>query len=286
MATMGVLLGLSSGAAWGTADFMGGLLSRRLPTMTVAFWSQVAGAVALVPLTLAMGGSPDREAIAQGVVAGVFSGTGLLIFYRALALGTMSLVAPLSACGSLLPVGWALVTGAAPETEALLGIASAVAGIVLVSRSTGGHGDAHAEATRRSLWAALAAACCFGLFFVLLAEGADGSGGTQLWVVDGARIGSLSLFLLAMLARRAPVAAPTRGLVPAVVVTGLLDTGANALFTYGTTHGNVGVVSVLGSLFPVVTVLLALLLLAERLSRPQAAGVGLALLGVALIAVA
>jgi drug/metabolite transporter (DMT)-like permease len=214
------------------------------------------------------------------MAAGVFGGSGLYFFYRGLAIGPMSIVAPIAACGAIVPVVVALAQGHAPGILAAVGIAAALSGIVLVSLPSG-EGDEKGS-PRAALPVAVGAAISFGLFFVFLDAGAA-AGGPALWVVAGARIGSLALLSLVALRARQPLPLPSHRIGPVAVV-GLIDTTANVLFTYAAASGNLGVVSVLGSLYPVATVLLARSVLAERLNRPQTAGVAVALTGVALMA--
>ena len=130
----GVPLGLSSGLCWGAADFFGGIQSRRLPALTVAFWSQLAGALALAIALAIEGVRPAATGIAWGLAAGVGSGCALVLFYRSLAEGTMSIVAPISACGAIVPVAAALLTGNQPGILAALGVLATIAGVILVSR--------------------------------------------------------------------------------------------------------------------------------------------------------
>ena len=130
----GVPLGLSSGLCWGAADFFGGIQSRRLPALTVAFWSQLAGALALAIALAIEGVRPAATGIAWGLAAGVGSGCALVLFYRSLAEGTMSMVAPISACGAIVPVAAALLTGNQPGILAALGVLATIAGVILVSR--------------------------------------------------------------------------------------------------------------------------------------------------------
>jgi drug/metabolite transporter (DMT)-like permease len=276
-----LLLGLGSGLCWGAADFVGGLQARRLPALAVAFWSQVAGAAALT-LALAFAGEPASAAVVGwGIVAGVFGGGGLLFLYRGLAIGPMSIVAPIAACGAAVPVAAAFLLGQPPSPVAIGGIAAAMLGIVLVS-TPAGVADADSGRATAALGVALGAALCFGLFFIFLDRGAA-AGGPALWVVGGARIGSLATIGLMAFAGRRRLPWPGRR-SPVVAAVGLVDTTANVLFAYAASLGNLGVVAVLGSLYPVATVLLARLVLAERLNRPQGAGVAVALTGVALIA--
>jgi len=297
---LGVPLGLSSGLCWGAADFFGGMQSRRLPALTVAFWSQAAGALALAVAlaALAVGGSrPVATGVAWGVAGGVGSGLALALFYRGLAEGTMSVVAPVSACGAVVPVAVALLTGDRPDALAGVGVVAAVTGVVLVSRTRppsrgeqpprGGPGR-----SGRVLAMALGSAVGFGLFYVFVdagtasAAGTTGSRSSPLWVIAGARASSLvMLSMIALVGRRSALRWPGRRIGPVALV-GIGDTGANLLFAYAATTGSLAVVGVLGSLYPVATVVLARWLLGERLSGGQNAGVVLALTGVGLLAAA
>ena len=298
---LGVPLGLGSGLCWGAADFFGGVQSRHLPALTVAFWSQAAGALALA-VTLAVAGTPFAGAgFAWGLAAGVGAGCALMLFYRGLAEGTMSVVAPVSACGAVVPVAAALLTGQRPGALAVLGVLAAITGIVLVSRPRptpasanpgasanrgAGANPGDRRGSRRVLGMALAAALGFGLFYVFVDAGTTASGGAPLWVITGARASSLvMLSMIALVARRSALRWPGRRIGPVALV-GIGDTGANLLFAYAAIGGNLAVVGVLGSLYPVATVVLARWLLGERLSGGQNAGVVLALTGVGLLAAA
>ena len=298
---LGIPLGLSSGLCWGAADFFGGIQSRRLPALTVAFWSQLAGALGLAvalgievagPAGSGFGSSLD-PGVAWGLAAGVGSGCALVLFYRGLAEGTMSVVAPISACGAVVPVAAAVLTGDQPGALAALGILAAITGVVLVSRprpdppSTG----TPVRSGRRVVAMALGSALGFGLFYVFVdagtaAAGTSGSQSSPLWVIAGARTSSLAILsTIALFSRRPALRWPGRR-IGAVTLVGIGDTGANLLFAYAATSGNLAVVGVLGSLYPVATVILARWLLGERLSGGQNAGVVLALTGVGLLAAA
>jgi uncharacterized membrane protein len=291
---LGVPLGLGSGLAWGAADFFGGIQSRRLPALTVAFWSQAAGALGLA-IALALGGTrPPLTGIAWGLAAGVGSGVALVLFYRSLAEGTMSVVAPISACGAVVPVAAAVLTGDEPGALAGLGVVAAIAGVVLVSRprpapeppSAPGRPAGNPGRSRRVLLMALGSALGFGLFYVFVDAGTTGSRGEPLWVIAGARASSLvMLSTIALIGRGSALRWPGRRIGPVALV-GIADTGANLLFAYAAASGNLAVVGVLGSLYPVATVILARWLLGERLSGGQNAGVALALAGVGLLAAA
>ena len=213
-----------------------------------------------------------------GYLAGIGGGAGLAAFYRALSLGTMSVVSPLVACGAVVPFAIAIATGERPSALALGGAAAALGGAVLASVE-----ERRSESPDRSraVLLAFAAAVALGLFVYFLGLGSRE--GDALSTLFGARVGSLSFLVAAALATRAPFAIG-RSSVAAVVAVGLADVTANALFAFASGHGLLALVAVLGSLYPIVTVLLAHLVLGERLTRPQRVGIGVALAGVAAIA--
>jgi drug/metabolite transporter (DMT)-like permease len=255
----------------------------------------VAGALALAVALAVEGTPPATTGFAWGLAAGVGSGCALVLFYRGLAEGTMSVVAPVSACGAIVPVAAALLTGDQPGALAGLGVLAAITGVVLVSRTSGstprtpgGTGGSPGGQGRagRVLAMALGSALGFGLFYVFVAAGTTGSRGAPLWVIAGARTSSLvMLSTIALVGGGSALRWPGRRIGPVALV-GIGDTGANLLFAYAATAGNLAVVGVLGSLYPVATVVLARWLLGERLTGGQNAGVVLALTGVGLLAAA
>ena len=279
MGALALVLALGSSIVWGAADFSGGSLTKRLPTFTVTGLSQAAGFVALV-VAISVHGSVDGKSLALGLLAGVGGGAGLAAFYRALSLGTMSVVSPIAACGAVVPFAVSLATGERPSSIALAGAAAALAGAVLASveeRRSASRERGHA------VLLAVVAAGALGLFVYFLGLGSRE--GDALSALFGARIGSLGLLLAAALAARAPLRVPRSSLV-AVAAVGLADVSANALFAFASGHGLLAIVSVLGSLYPIVTVVLAHALLGERLTGAQRLGVVVALGGVAAIAAA
>lgn len=204
---------------------------------------------------------------------------GIAAFYRALATGTISIVSPVSACGALVPVVLALAQGERPGTLALAGSAIALCGAVLASvhEYAGDH-----PAARSSVLLAATAALGIGGFLYFIGHAVRG--GHTLPALLGGRSASLALLVAGALAARSSMRlAPSA--VPTVAGIGLLDVGANALFAAAAERGFLSVVSVLGSEYPVVTVILAQALLHERVSRPQAAGIALALVGVGIVSV-
>ena len=279
MGALALVLALGSSVVWGTADFAGGSLSRRLPVLGVTLVSQGAGFVALL-VAVAVRGEVGSRSFLIGLAAGVGGGLGLAAFYRALALGTMSVVSPIAACGALVPFVVSLATGERPSPIALAGAVAALAGAVLASLEER-RAAAASPARARAIVLAVVAAIALGLFVYFLGLGSRQ--GDPLSTLVGARVGSLALLVGLAAVLQAPVSIP-RSSIAAVAAVGLADVSANALFAVASTHGLLALVSVLGSLYPVVTVLLAHVLLGERLTRAQRAGVALALGGVAVIA--
>ncbi len=225
-----------------------------------------------------MRGDVGERSFLLGCLAGIGGGAGLAAFYRALALGTMSVVSPLVACGAVVPFAIAIATGERPSALALCGAVAALAGAVLASVE---ERRAESPDRARAVVLALAAAVALGLFVYFLGLGSRE--GDPLSTLLGARVGSLSFLAVAALALRAPLHI-ARTSVAAVAAVGLADVTANGLFAFASRHGLLSLVAVLGSLYPIVTVLLAHIVLGERLTRSQQIGIAVALTGVAAIA--
>ena len=277
MELLGLTLAISSSVVWGVADFAGGSLTRRWPVFGVTLVSQAAGFVALLALTAGRG-SVDGSSLATGLAAGVGGGAGLAAFYRALSLGTMSVVSPLVACGAVVPFGISLATGERPGGLAVVGAVAALAGAVLASAE---ERRSESAPRARAIVLAAVAAGTLGLFVYFLGLGSRE--GDALSTLVGARIGSLAVLLSLASATRAPVVV-ARAALPAVAAVGVADVTANALFAAASTHGLLALVAVLGSMYPVATVVLAHVLLHERLTPTQRLGVVVALAGVGAIA--
>lgn len=274
---MAILLALCSAAAYGAGDFFGGLSSRRAPALVVVGLSQVVGLAVAVVLALALGGHATAADAAWAVVGGVAGAGGLGVFYRALADGSMSVVAPVTAvCTAAVPVLAGLAGGDVVGAPALAGLVLALPAVGLVARERG-HG---ARLSLRTLAVALLAGTLFGTFFVLLHQTSEGSG---LWPVVVARLASTVAVGVLLAFRRVAPRVP-RPAVPLVVTAGVADMSANALYLLAVRQGQLSIVGLLSSLYPVSTVLLATLLLRERLSKVQLAGVGGCTLAVLLIA--
>jgi drug/metabolite transporter (DMT)-like permease len=271
---LAVVLGLCSSLSWGVADFLGGWASRRAAAIAVVLLSQGAGLALMLLIAAAIrSGPPPASDMLFGAAAGAVGAVGLLAFYRGLAVGTMSLVAPIAALGVVVPVAVGVAGGDRPSAVVVVGVVVGVGGATLASRAPG-------PASTRGLGLALIAAAGFGGFFALLAPAADHD---VLWAVIAARFASVPLVLVAALATRTRIGVDGADL-PRVLVAGILDSSANLLFAAATQHGLISVVSVLGSLYPVATVALARAVLGERMGPIQGVGVGAALVGVGLIA--
>jgi drug/metabolite transporter (DMT)-like permease len=274
-----IVLALASALVYGTGDFLGGLASRRVAAVVVTFVSQCAGlATLLLVLPLAHGHGPDAADLAWGAAGGLAGAVALVCFYWALAAGTMSVVAPLTAVVSaVVPVVTGLALGERPSAWALAGVVLALPAIALIARE---RAETHRLATRRVLAAALAAGAGFGFFFVALART---SGDTGLWPLVGARAASISLLaiVLAVTGRRPTMARETR---PTILAAGVFDTTANALYLAAASRGLLSLVAVVAALYPASTVMLARVVLGERVQRVQIGGFALAALAVGLVA--
>lgn len=272
---MSVPFALSSAVAYGAGDFAGGLATRRAPVLTVTTVAQVAGLAALLPAAFLVPGHVSAAAVGLGALAGVSGMSGLLLYMRGLAVGPMGLVAPLSSVvGAGLPLLAGVFGGERPGPVAWLALAVALVAIALAG--VGSRGDAAAGA---GLAYGLGAGVGFGSFFVLIAVTPDDAG---LWPLVAGRVVSVTLLGAVMLGRGLRGRPAGLGLM---VACGLLDTAANVLFVLATRTGALSVSGVLVSLYPVVVIVLARLVLGERLSGLQLTGVGLALTASALLAV-
>jgi len=274
------VLALLGAMSWGTGDFFGGLASRRAHVLTVLVVSQAVGLVGVAAWALASGDAPPGIGdMLPAAGAGAAGAAGLAALYRGMAIGAMGIVAPISAVSPAVPLGVDLLRGDAPAGIQWAGIATALAGVVLLAREPGGSARGAGLAAGVSL--ALVAALGFGLFVVGLDAASDGG---ATWAVVVARTSSTVLALCAVLVVSVPVR-PPRSLLPALAAVGLFDTTANALVAVATTYGSAGIVAVLSALYPLTTIVLARIFLAERLDRHRRVGGVLALAGAALVAI-
>jgi drug/metabolite transporter (DMT)-like permease len=272
------LLALSGAVLWGVGDFLGGLASRRLAVVAVLAISQAVGLAGVALwVWIASDPFPGLSEILPAAAAGVAGLIGLGALYRGLAVGAMGIVAPISAASPVVPLVVDAGRGLTPTVLQLLGIVLVLVGIVTLSREPRG-----VETRRIAAGAGLAvvAALGFGGFIVGLDAGSDES---APWAVVAARSASVAFALAAAALTSTSLRPPVR-FMPALVAVGAFDTGANVCVAFATTKGSAGIVAVLSALYPIVTVVLARLVLAERLSAARRIGGVTALAGAALVA--
>jgi drug/metabolite transporter (DMT)-like permease len=273
-----IALALSASLAWGFADFGAGVAARRLPLFVVAAISQSAGLVlAVLAVVIAGHRAPTAAQFAWAAGAGLVGIVGISAFYRALAVGAMGIIGPITATAAIVPVAYGLSRGERPSTLQGIGVGLAAIGIIAASLEPVAEGGGRRIGTGVGL--ALAAALCFGCSLIGLSRAAPGG---AAWAVMTMRLAVVPVvILLAVLAKGGSPSSPRGWLL--LVGVGFVDTGATLLYSAATTKGLLSVVAVLSSLYPIVIVVLARALLSERIARPQLAGVAVALAGVALI---
>jgi uncharacterized membrane protein len=263
---------------WGAADFLGGVSARRARALTVAMYAQGVGLVVAWALVAVTGAWLTGTSALWAVAAGAVGALAIALFYAALAAGAMTIVAPLTACGAVIPVTVALAAGESPGLLGGAGMTAALGGAVLAS--LGAEVGHPTRLSRRALTLVGGAAVGIGVTLALL-QRAEG-GADPVAVVAVMRLVGAPTLLAVVALSRAGTGLP-RPVWPAVAAVGVLDAAANAVFVAASGAGNDAIVAVLGSLYPLTTVALAAVLLRERPHRLQAAGVAMALAGVALI---
>ncbi|MDJ0722550.1 MAG: EamA family transporter [Desulfobacterales bacterium] len=272
-----IAFGLGSAVAWGAGDFSGGFATKRHPVLDVLFISQLIGGGLLVGLALLLAEPfPSRADLTTGALAGLFGTLGLACLYRGLASGRMGLVAPLSAVvTALVPVVFAFFHEGAPGVLQFAGFGAALVAVwcLAASRAAG-------RIQRREILLSLAAGGGFGLFFIFIDQA---SRETILWPLAAARCASLTMIgaILTVRRRRLRASGPQLAII---ALAGVLDMAGNAFFALAAQMGRLDVAAVLSSLYPLSTVLLARVLLNERLHRHQWAGVAAALAAMIMIA--
>jgi drug/metabolite transporter (DMT)-like permease len=295
-----LVLALIAGLSWGSADFVGGLMTKRLVPATVLVIGQTAGLLFTAGLVVSLGEPmPASRYLVYGGLGGLAGAIGLASLYKGLAVGRMSVVAPTAALSGAVPVVAGFVQGERPGAVQLAGMIVAGVGIVLAVRApqadhaiaavgpdlavaaVAGAGRAPRRRGAAGIGYALAAAIFLGLLVTSLGAAGEAS---PLWATMMVRVVSVPLFVLAWLFRGQRDERVARRDVGVLMLVGLCDNGANVLFAIAARDGLLTLVSVLGSLYPVSTVLLARFVLHERLGPVQAVGVAAAFAGVALIA--
>ena len=270
------LFALGSAAAWGTGDFSGGLASRRSSPISVTLVSNPVGLLCLMLLAvLQHAAPPTTHDMTVGFAAGACGATGLLVFYRALSSGKMGVVAPVTAVvANVVSVLFGAFTEGVPKPIQLIGFVLAILGVWIISKPETG-----ARASFQDFLPALFSGVAFGAFFILTAQfqSSDFS-----WALVVARVGTITVTVIAALITRHQFELVPASL-PLVLAAGSLDSLGNLLFALATSVGRLDVGSALSSLYPVTTVLLAMLVLKERLSRSQGLGAFLAVVSIPLI---
>jgi drug/metabolite transporter (DMT)-like permease len=270
-------LALGASLAWGVADFVGPLWGRTWGALRVLLWAQLGGVVALAVAVAIRGTGPHGWAVLLAVPAALSGTLGLYAYYRGMAVGAMSVVAPIAGVSAVVPVAFGIATGDSPSTSQLLGVACALVGVGLASLE-------HQEGARRlaaGVGLASLAAIGFGFYFPPM----HAAGSSDFWWASMLfRTTALVVVAAAVTARRPPLRLRPRDLA-VVLAVGIGDTLGNVLYAASSGHGLVSLTAVLASLYPVVTVLLAAAVLRERVSPPQQAGILLTLAGVVLISV-
>lgn len=283
---MFVVLSLASAVCYGAADFLGGLTSKRASTIPIVVLSQLSGlALLFIMLPLVPAAAPSRVDHIWGAVAGLTGGVGVALLYRALSIGVMAVVAPTTAvCAVTIPVLAAVVMGERPGIVRIAGIGLAIVAIALVSQSNhpepGDRTQAEKTGSRTSAFSlALLSGVVIGFFFLALAQTSERAG---LWPLVTARLVSVALFASMLLMTSTPRRIP-KAIIATVIAGGVLDMLANLLYMIATRSGPLSVVVTLASLYPASTVILARVVLHERLSPTQWVGVVCALIAVVAI---
>jgi drug/metabolite transporter (DMT)-like permease len=272
------LLAIGSAVLYGAADFTGGLTTRRASTIPVVLLSQAAGMLLLaLILPLLPHASPSRPDLLWGAAAGLTGGIGVALLYHALAIGRMAVVAPTTAvCAVAIPVVVSVLLGERPVPLAVAGIALGMVSIVLVSRQ---QEVASLHRRQSGVGTALVSGIAIGLFLLTFAQTGSEAG---MWPLLVARLVSVSLFGMMAIVGGRSIRMPAQATALAIVA-GVVDMLANALYLLATRQGPLSIVVTLSSLYPASTVLLARIVLRERLHPWQITGVGCALAAVVLI---
>lgn len=279
---LGIALGLCASVCWGVSDFLGGLQSRRHHQLGVMLSAAIVGTILVGVIVVASGApAPPLRYLLYGAAGGLMVTTALLAFYRALAIGVMSVVAPIAASGAVIPVLVGVASGERPGPVRLVGAAVAILGVVLVSRQ--GRREGRALLPGLSVVLAVVAGLGFGGQFVALHAAAKGG---ALWGALAGVVTYLAAVSVAagVAAARGQALRPQRGAAPGLLALGLAWGGANAFYATATRHGELSAVAVAASLYPAVTVLIARAVLRERVLRVQELGMVAALIGIVLIA--
>jgi drug/metabolite transporter (DMT)-like permease len=287
---MVIFLGLAAAVLYGSGDFLGGMATRKLPVLPVLLLADTAGLIVALVVAAMSPGPIALAGLAWGISAGLIGGVGLIIFYIGLATGPMSVVAPVAGLVStVLPVAAALAGGERPGVGVYAGAVLCLVAIVMTSSAggggaTGAPGRAGRPGRGRAIAYGAVAGAAFGLFFLLIRNAGESG---EFWPVAAGRIGELAVVLIAAAVLRRSLSPGGAGgrLLLAAAGAGAIDVVANICYVAATRAGAFGLAVVLASLYPGFTVLLARVVLGERLRLVQRAGLALAAIGIVLVTV-
>jgi drug/metabolite transporter (DMT)-like permease len=273
---LAVIYGLGSGLSWGAGDFSGGYAARKCSVYTVLLFSQIIGATLLISIAILFAKSvPTVSDLMYGVFAGFSGAFGLIALYKALSLGRMGIVAPISAVlAAIIPILFTFISEGLPPLIKISGFGIALFAVWLLSYS---HTDN--DFRKRESYLPFLAGLGFGLYFIFMDRAIHSA---VLWPMVSSRLMSLGVFTIIYLIKSTAKTPGRKELLP-IALAGIFDIGGNALFALATHLGRLDISATLASLYPAATVLLALLILKERLIRPQWIGVAAACLALVMI---
>jgi drug/metabolite transporter (DMT)-like permease len=271
-----VVLGLAAALVWGAGDFGGGLASRRSPVYGVVLVSQVTGLVLTGAIAVVLGQAlPSGQDLVTCLIAGALGAVGITMLYRGLAIGRMGIVAPITGVlAAVIPVIAGFATEGVPGPIVVAGIVIAVIAVVLVSRVADESGG------RAGLTEALIGGTTIGLFGVAIAQLSEGNVFSALTVIRLVQ----AMFVAAVVLLLRAAWRPSASILPALIAIGLLDTAGNAFYLLAVQTGQLAIASVLSAMYPVATVVLAMVILREPMTRDHTVGIVLAGVAIALIA--
>jgi drug/metabolite transporter (DMT)-like permease len=273
---LGFALALSAASAWGVADFAGGVFSRGRPAVFVVLGAQGAAVIALAVLVPAAGLGLPKAFILSGVLGGISSGCAAVLLYRALAIGPMGVVAPIFALSAAIPVIVGFASGDHASALQGLGMIAAIGGCVLAARAPGGGEPIRVQ----GILTAIAATVCVGLGLVGLHAAAQTN---AIWALQESRVAELLTVIAIAVSTQLRGAGGRVWPGGAIVTLGLIDMAASYAFVLASRHGTLVLVSVLASIYPVITIVLAWAILHEVMRWPQRLGVFAAFAGVTLL---
>jgi drug/metabolite transporter (DMT)-like permease len=281
-----VVLGLSAAGCIGVSNIVAGITARRLSPLIVGFWSQATGMVWCALLLLLLRPALIPGQIPGGLIAGLAGGAGMVLFYRSMTAGAVSLVAPITACSVVFPVVYAIASGESVTLPVAVGLVVIILGILLASlRPTPVRGDppdTRISTDRRAVLLAIGAAAGFGAFFILIDFAPPASGWGAIWTAGAVRCSGFGVQVALALLGPRRLKWPGR-YAPAVALAGTLDLASLILISFGSMTDAYGIVTALVGLYPVVAALLGVVFLGERLTRAQTTGAILAMAGVLLV---